>query len=67
MREHDLLVRIAAAPVDDAANDALVDFLTRALGLPRRAAHIVSGARGRRKRIALSGISADAVRARLKL
>jgi len=65
VRENALLIRVAAPPVDDAANDALIAFLSDALRLPRRSIRIVSGARGRSKRIAIDGASPDQVRSRL--
>jgi len=55
------LVRLAAPPVEGAANDALIEFLAKRLGAPRRAVRIVSGARGRQKRVAVSGVTADQV------
>jgi uncharacterized protein len=58
-----LVVRVAAAPVEGAANEALVEFFARALRVPRRAVVILSGARGRRKRIAIAGVTLDDVRA----
>lgn len=61
-----LLVRLNAPPVDGAANDALVAFLAERLQLPRRAVQIVAGERGRRKRVAIAGVSADRVRAALQ-
>jgi uncharacterized protein len=66
-RDGALVVRIAAPPVEGAANDALVDFLASALRIPRRAITIVSGTRGRHKRLAISGVTAEAVRALLTL
>ena len=54
-----LVVRIAAPPVEGAANDALIAFLASSLHVPRRAVHIVSGDRGRRKRIAIEGVSRE--------
>jgi uncharacterized protein (TIGR00251 family) len=66
-RDGALVVRVAAPPVDGAANDALIDFLSSTLRIPRRAITIVSGERGRQKRIAISGVTADAVRALLTL
>jgi len=62
-RDGALVVRVAAPPADGAANDALIEFLSSALRVPRRAITIVSGERGRRKRIAISGVTTDAVRA----
>lgn len=65
VRDGALLVRTVAAPVDGVANDALVTFLARSLGLPRRALTIVSGQRGRLKRLAVEGLQPDALAARL--
>lgn len=53
-----LVVRLAAAPVEGAANDALIDFFAEALGLPRRAVRILSGERSREKRVAIAGATA---------
>ena len=44
-----LRVRIAAPPVDGAANDELRRTLARALGVPRSGVEIVRGQRGRQK------------------
>jgi uncharacterized protein len=60
-----LTVRLAAAPVDGAANDALVDFLAETFGLSRRDVTILSGLSSRDKRIALAGLSETQVTARL--
>jgi uncharacterized protein (TIGR00251 family) len=61
-RDGVLLLRVAAPPVDDAANDALVRYFAERCHVPQRAVQIVSGARGRRKRVAIEGISADSMR-----
>lgn len=58
-------IRIAAPAVDDAANRALVEFLARRLGISPQRIRIVSGARSRRKRLQVSGLSAAAVRSAL--
>ena len=65
-RDGAFVIRLAAPPVDGAANDALVDFLSSTLNVPRRAIRIVSGERGRRKRIEIDGVTADHVRAQLQ-
>lgn len=52
-----LLVRLAAPPVDGAANDALVEFLARTLERPRRDVTIVSGQKSRDKRVSIEGLS----------
>ncbi len=53
-------IRLAAPPVDGAANAELVRFLAERLGLPRRAVAIRSGATGRRKTVAITGVTGDA-------
>jgi uncharacterized protein (TIGR00251 family) len=50
-----LEVRVAAPPVEGAANEALVAFLAKALGLPRSAVTLVAGDRSRVKRLRLAG------------
>ncbi len=56
-----LKVRVAAAPVDGAANEALVEILARELGVPRNAVRIVSGEASRTKVMEVSGVDALAV------
>ena len=60
-----ILVRLAAPPVDGAANDALVAFLADTLHVPRRDVTIVAGEKSRDKRVQIAGIDETAVRARL--
>ncbi len=64
-RDGALLIRLAAPPVDGAANAALVAFLAEVLHLPRRNVRIVSGERSRHKRVAISGITGATARERL--
>lgn len=64
-REGAVLIRLAAPPVEGAANDALVDFLATILDLPRRNIRIISGERARHKRVSIAGATADVVRSRL--
>jgi uncharacterized protein (TIGR00251 family) len=61
--EHDgmLRVRLAAPPVEGAANAALLAYMAKLCGLPRQAASLASGERSRRKRVRLSGITPAAV------
>ena len=61
-RDGAVLVRLAAPPVDGAANDALIRYLADTLRLPKRAVRILSGERGRKKRIAIDGVSPDSMR-----
>ncbi len=46
-----LKVRIAARPVEGAANEALVEFLARTLGLARKEVKILRGEKSRRKSV----------------
>ena len=60
-------IRVAAPPVDGAANDELIRFLARQLSIPASSVQIRSGASGRHKRVLVKGITAELVRARLNL
>jgi uncharacterized protein YggU (UPF0235/DUF167 family) len=59
-----LRVRVAAPPADDAANRALVRLLAHELDVPVSAVHIVAGARGRAKILALHGVDRASLAAR---
>lgn len=50
-----LSVRIAAPPVDGAANATLIAFLSKSLGLPRTAMTIASGETSRLKLLKVKG------------
>ena len=60
-----LVVRLAAPPVEGAANAALVNYLAERLDMPRRNIEIRSGHASRDKRVALAGIAAADAAARL--
>jgi hypothetical protein len=62
-----LKVRLAAPPVDGAANDALVRFLSDRLGVPRTAVRLEAGAGGRAKVVTVHGIGPEEARRRLGL
>ncbi len=66
---HDVALKVAltAPPVDGAANAALVKFLAKTLGVPKRDVVIVSGHKGRDKRVAVRGVDEDTLRSRLCL
>jgi uncharacterized protein (TIGR00251 family) len=64
-REEALLVRLAAAPVDGAANDALVAFLAELFDRPTRDITLVSGHTSRDKRVSIAGATEADVAARL--
>lgn len=58
-----LKVAVSAPAVDGRANQALLDLLAKACGVPRRTVSLVSGAGGRDKRVRLAGLTAAQVRA----
>lgn len=60
-----LKVRLCAPPVEGKANEALVRFLAKTLGIPARCVELASGATGRNKLVRIHGLSAAAVRERL--
>ena len=66
-REDALVVRLAAPPVEGAANDALIELLADRLRVPRHAVRIVSGEHGRRKRVHIAGVTAAIVRQQFDL
>ena len=59
-------IRVAAPPVDGAANAALLRFLASILDVPRSRLAIESGASSRRKRISVDGIATDELERRLQ-
>lgn len=60
-----LKFRLAAPPVDGAANDELIRFLAGRLGVPRSRVVLVGGAASRRKVVEVTGVAAELVRDRL--
>lgn len=60
-----LRIRLAAPPVDGAANDALVRFLAERLGVARSAVRIEAGVSGRSKVVAVEGIDPETAARRL--
>ena len=62
--EHEggLRIRIAAPPVEGAANRELVRLLAKRLKVPQNAVEIISGTSSRNKIIRLKGVTATALR-----
>ena len=58
-----LRVRVAAAPVDGAANEALIRLLAKSLRVPPSAIHIAAGAAARTKIMDIDGLSDQEVHA----
>ena len=57
-----LKVRVAAPPVDGAANDELVRFIARRVGVAQSRIRIVSGDAGRSKILEIEGADVTSVR-----
>jgi len=60
-----LAVRLAARPVEGAANRELIRVLADALSVPRSAVTLRSGGQSRAKRLHVAGIDVATARARL--
>lgn len=59
-------VRLAAPPVDGAANAALVEFVAERLGMAKSRVRIVSGQASRRKVVEVDGVTAEQLAAVFK-
>ena len=59
-------IRVAAAPEKGKANKELIRFLAKSLGLRKADLSIATGKTSRRKTVAVTGLSADEIRQRLK-
>lgn len=57
----DLKIRIAAPPVDHAANEALLAFVAQRLGVPQRNVRLIAGVTSRRKVLEIEGVTAHQV------
>ncbi len=58
-------VHIAAAPVDEAANKALIEFLADVLGVPKSRVEIVAGAAGRDKLVSVLDMDVETAHQRI--
>lgn len=56
-----LKVRVAAPPVDAAANRALVEFLAECLGVAQRCVRIVAGETSRTKVVEADGVTPEQI------
>ncbi|HUL35781.1 MAG TPA: DUF167 domain-containing protein [Candidatus Eisenbacteria bacterium] len=52
-----LKIRLCAPPVENRANEALVEFLSDLLKTPKSAVRIQSGEHGRNKRVEIRGVT----------
>lgn len=59
-------IALAAPPVDGAANEELVRFVAKVLGVGKRSVELVRGDASREKLVAVIGLSTAEVEARLR-
>lgn len=62
IRDGSVLIRLAAAPVEGAANAELIAFLANLLDIPKRSISIVAGEKSRQKRVRIDGVTDETVR-----
>jgi uncharacterized protein len=65
MHDGIIKIRIAAPAVENAANEALIDFVAAALGVSKRSVRIVSGRTSRRKVLEIDGVTDEELVAKL--
>jgi uncharacterized protein (TIGR00251 family) len=65
MEDGVLAVRLAAPPVEGAANKALIAFLAETFGISKSAVRVESGERSRRKRVRIAGLTSDDIARRI--
>jgi uncharacterized protein (TIGR00251 family) len=66
MHDGAIKIRLAAPPVDGAANAALIEFIAGKVGIARSRVRLVSGASARRKIIEIDGVDEASIAAALK-
>lgn len=57
----DIKIRVAAPPVDQAANEALLAFVAEKLGVRRRDVRLIAGTTSRRKVLEIDGVTDDRI------
>jgi uncharacterized protein len=62
-----LKIKIRAPALEGRANEAIIEFLADALGLPRRGVSLLHGDKSRQKVIRIEGLSVEETRRLLKV
>lgn len=52
-------MKVKAPPVDGEANEALIAFLAKLFGVPKRSVTLTSGATGKQKRFEIAGVTIE--------
>lgn len=63
---NELKVKVAAPPVDSAANEAVLELIAETLGCARNQVEILRGATSRHKQILVRGLTAAQIEAKLR-
>ena len=58
-------IRLTASPVEGRANQALIEFLSEVLEIPRSKIEIIAGEKGREKLISVLDLDAETAQARI--
>ena len=67
VRDDAIVLRLQSAPVDNAANEELIERIAAALRVAKRDVSIVSGEKSRSKRLHVAGLDVPTARSRLGL
>lgn len=62
----DLKIRVAAPPVEQAANEELLKFVARKLGVRQRDIRLIAGTTSRRKVLEIEGIGPEQIETLLR-
>jgi uncharacterized protein (TIGR00251 family) len=65
MHDGCIKIRLAAPPVDGAANSALIEFIAQRLGIAKRQVRITAGLTSRRKVVEIEGVAHEAIQSAL--
>ncbi len=57
-----LKIALTAPPVEGAANQALVEFLAKTLGIRKSAVKIIAGEKSKNKTVRVEGITGEAIK-----
>jgi hypothetical protein len=67
VRNDAIVMRLQSAPVDNAANEELIERIAAVLQIPRRDISIASGEKSRNKRLHIAHLDVSTARSRLGL
>jgi len=65
LADQTIKIRLTAPPVEGKANEALIEFLSKVLGVPRSKIDIVAGASGRDKLVSILDLDSSEAQARI--